>query len=135
MNQFDDGCLTQADVGEIATSVTVHFVANFPTTHPLASYSFPSLYCAIGYVPLLCLISGACNEILCSRKSYPLLTRRAAATYLGLSPITLAIWRSTKRYGLPVVKIGRTVRYRQSDLDEFINKRVIDLIRTPESCT
>lgn len=54
----------------------------------------------------------------------PLLSRREAATYLGLSPRTLAIWAHTGRYGLEVVKIGRLSKYRRSSLDLFINERV-----------
>lgn len=49
-----------------------------------------------------------------------LLNREQAAEYLGLSPKTLAMWKCTNRYNLKVVKIGRLVRYRKRDLDEFI---------------
>lgn len=43
-----------------------------------------------------------------------LLSRKEAAEFLGVKEITLAVWKSTKRYDLPVVKVGRLVRYRQS---------------------
>jgi len=36
---------------------------------------------------------------------------------------TLAVWRSTKRYPLPFVKIGRNVRYKKSDVLAFIASR------------
>ena len=49
-----------------------------------------------------------------------LLTRDEAARYLGLTPHTLAVWKCCKRYDLPVVKVGRLVRYRKADLDAFI---------------
>lgn len=49
-----------------------------------------------------------------------LLSRKEAATYLGLAPQTLACWWTNKRYYLPLIKIGRHVKYRQSDLDAFI---------------
>lgn len=52
--------------------------------------------------------------------SKTLLTRSQAAEYLGCSEGTLAIWKCTKRYPLPYIKIGRNVRYRLSDLEEFI---------------
>jgi excisionase family DNA binding protein len=52
-----------------------------------------------------------------------LLTRKEAAAFLGVKVITLAIWKSTHRYNLPVVKLGRLVRYRPSDLLEFLEKR------------
>lgn len=51
-----------------------------------------------------------------------LLTRREAATYLGISEQTLAIWKCTGRYNLPYIKIGRLVKYKKSDLDAFIEK-------------
>jgi excisionase family DNA binding protein len=53
-----------------------------------------------------------------------LLTRREAALYLGLAEKTLAMWKSTGRYGLAYVKIGRLVKYRRVDLDAFISERV-----------
>jgi predicted DNA-binding transcriptional regulator AlpA len=52
----------------------------------------------------------------------PLLSRRQAAHYLGVTEQTLAIWKCTGRYNLPTVKIGRLVKYRQADLDQFINR-------------
>ena len=52
-----------------------------------------------------------------------LLTRLQAAQYLGVSPDTLAVWACTKRYPLPFVKIGRLAKYRQTDLDAFIQAR------------
>jgi excisionase family DNA binding protein len=52
--------------------------------------------------------------------SQTLLTRKQAAKYLDCKESTLAIWKSTKRYNLPYVKIGKNVRYRLSDLANFI---------------
>lgn len=49
-----------------------------------------------------------------------------AAKYLGVSEQTLAIWRCTKRYPLPYIKIGRLVRYRLSDLEAFLVLRTIE---------
>ena len=57
-----------------------------------------------------------------------LLTRRQAASYLGLAVQTLASWRCTGRYGLPVVKVGRSVRYRLADLDAWIAKRTVGVV-------
>ncbi|WP_375444374.1 helix-turn-helix domain-containing protein [uncultured Fibrella sp.] len=54
----------------------------------------------------------------------PLLDRKSAARYLRVSPGTLAVWDCTKRYDLKPIKIGRAVRYRQSDLDAFIEQRL-----------
>ncbi len=49
-------------------------------------------------------------------------TRAEAADYLGLKPQTLSVWASTGRYDLPYIKVGRLVKYRQSDLDEFLSR-------------
>ena len=49
-----------------------------------------------------------------------LLTRKAAAEYLGIKENTLAVWATTKRYALPYVKVGRLVKYKRDDLEQFI---------------
>ena len=43
-----------------------------------------------------------------------------AAEYLGVVENTLSVWRSTGRYNLPYIKVGRLVRYRLSDLQAFL---------------
>ncbi len=53
-----------------------------------------------------------------------LLTRKEAASYMGVAEQTLAVWKSTGRYNLPVVKVGRLVRYRRRDLDRFLESRL-----------
>ena len=55
-----------------------------------------------------------------------LLTRKEAADYLGVKEITLASWKSTQRYPIPVVKVGRLARYRFGDLLEFVEKRTVN---------
>jgi excisionase family DNA binding protein len=52
-----------------------------------------------------------------------LLTRADAAEYLGFQPQTLALWASTGRHDLPLIHIGRSVRYRLSDLDAWLASR------------
>lgn len=52
-----------------------------------------------------------------------LLTPIQASEFLGVSEQTLAIWRSTKRYNLKYVKVGRHVRYRLHDLLLFLESR------------
>lgn len=49
-----------------------------------------------------------------------LLTRKAAAQYLGVKENTLAVWAVTKRHPLPYYKIGRLVKYKREDLEQFI---------------
>jgi hypothetical protein len=49
-----------------------------------------------------------------------LLNRNAAALFLDIKPNTLATWACNKRYDLPFIKIGRSVKYQLSDLEAFI---------------
>lgn len=48
---------------------------------------------------------------------------KQAAEALGVKATTLAVWRSTGRYNLPFLKVGRLVKYRVSDLAEFLARR------------
>ena len=48
-----------------------------------------------------------------------LLTPQEVAARLGVSTTTLSTWRCTKRYPLPYVKVGRLVRYRLADVEDF----------------
>ena len=52
-----------------------------------------------------------------------LLDDEAAGKVLDTKPGTLAVWRSTGRYDLPYVKMGRRVRYQLSELHKFIESR------------
>ncbi|MBK7856657.1 MAG: helix-turn-helix domain-containing protein [Bacteroidetes bacterium] len=54
----------------------------------------------------------------------PLMDRKTAASYLKLSPGTLAVWDCTRRYDLSPIKVGRSVRYRKSSLDDFLSQRL-----------
>jgi hypothetical protein len=54
-----------------------------------------------------------------------LLDERASAEFLGLKPNTLAVWRSTRRYPLPWVRVGSRVRYRLRDLEAFVRSRTV----------
>ncbi|TKT93311.1 helix-turn-helix domain-containing protein [Dyadobacter frigoris] len=54
-----------------------------------------------------------------------LLDRKAAAKYLKVTPGTLAVWDCTKRYDLQPLKAGRSVRYRLSSLDKFIERNLV----------
>lgn len=49
-----------------------------------------------------------------------------AAQKLGVKTGTLQVWRSTKRYNLPFIKVGRLVRYKDSALDKFLADRTIE---------
>lgn len=52
-----------------------------------------------------------------------LLDDTQAAAALDTTTGTLSVWRSTGRYNLPFVKVGRKVRYRAGDLRAFLAKR------------
>lgn len=54
-----------------------------------------------------------------------LMDRKTAAKYLCVSAGTLAVWDCTKRYELRPLKVGRSVRYRKSVLDSFIEGQEI----------
>ncbi len=52
-----------------------------------------------------------------------LLTPEQAAERMGLRPQTLAVWRTTGRYGLPYIRAGRLIRYAVADIDAFLAGR------------
>jgi excisionase family DNA binding protein len=47
-------------------------------------------------------------------------TPKETAAILRVSVGTLAVWRCVKRYALPFVKVGRSVRYRETDIAAFL---------------
>jgi excisionase family DNA binding protein len=52
-----------------------------------------------------------------------LVTEQEAAEILKIAPGTLSVWRSTGRYSIPFIKVGRRVRYRRADLDAWLESR------------
>lgn len=57
------------------------------------------------------------------KSSRDLLNEKQAAELLDTAPGTLSVWRSTGRYNLPFIKIGRKVRYRRADLLAWLEQR------------
>jgi excisionase family DNA binding protein len=57
-----------------------------------------------------------------------LLNREQAAEYIGVSYGTLANWDSTKRFKIPRYKIGRLIRYKKEDLDNWLEQQKVDSI-------
>jgi excisionase family DNA binding protein len=53
-----------------------------------------------------------------------LLTRREAAEILGLQEQTLGAW-ATRGVHLPFIKTGHAVRYRKSDIEQWLEKQTI----------
>jgi excisionase family DNA binding protein len=58
-----------------------------------------------------------------ARSSAVLLTVDQAAVYLGLARSTLNKWRCQGE-GPSFVKLGRAVRYRTIDLEDFLERRI-----------
>lgn len=54
-----------------------------------------------------------------------LLSTEDAAIYLGISARTLETWRCKQKYNIPYVKIGSVVRYKISDLDNYISNNTV----------
>lgn len=52
-----------------------------------------------------------------------LLDEKQAADFLAVTPGTLSVWRSTGRYSIPFVKVGRCVRYSRIALEEWLESR------------
>ena len=48
---------------------------------------------------------------------------KETSQYLGVTRETLAVWRTTRRYELPYIKVGRLVKYRQADLNKWLEQR------------
>ena len=54
-----------------------------------------------------------------------LLTPTDVSVILGVDVETLNVWRCNRRYPLPYVKIGRSVRYKADDVASFIEQQRI----------
>ena len=52
-----------------------------------------------------------------------MLRTNEAADYIGLTKSTLEAWR-VRGNGPQFLKLGKAVRYRKEDLDDFVNARV-----------
>ena len=63
-----------------------------------------------------------------SAVSRDLLTRPQAAEYLGVKVQTLAAWACLGRYDLPMVRVGRLVRYRLRDLQRFVERQTVGAV-------
>lgn len=63
-----------------------------------------------------------------TQRKRELLSRPEAAAYLGVKVETLAVWASTKRYDLPFIRVGRSVRYDRADLNAFLDRRTVGAV-------
>ncbi len=57
------------------------------------------------------------------RANSDLVDETIAAAMVDVAPGTLSVWRSTGRYGIPFVKVGRKVRYSRKALAEWLESR------------
>ena len=58
-----------------------------------------------------------------------LLTNSLAADFLQIKPVTLEVWRATKRQQIPYIKIGgRNIRYRLGDLRAWLQAQRVEAI-------
>ena len=56
-----------------------------------------------------------------------LLSRREAAKYLGVAEQTLAVWKCNRRVDIPVIQVGRLIKYRRTDLDRFLKANTVEI--------
>lgn len=66
------------------------------------------------------MIKNQYRSILMTEK---LFNTKETSQYLGVTRETLAVWRTTRRYELPYIKVGRLVKYRQADLNKWLEQR------------
>lgn len=57
------------------------------------------------------------------QRTSDLLDEKAAAEILAVEPGTLSVWRSTGRYNIPFIKVGRNVRYSRKALEAWLESR------------
>ena len=70
------------------------------------------------------------DELLAADRSLYCLTTAQAAKYLGVSRVTLEVWRRRSKRGEishapPYAKLGKLIRYSRSSLDEWQRSNVV----------
>jgi len=58
-----------------------------------------------------------------SRNTDGVLDNDQAAAYIGCTPGTLRVWVSKRK--VPFVRVNSLVRFRKSDLDRFLDERLV----------
>jgi hypothetical protein len=53
------------------------------------------------------------------------LPNKESADYIGVTPDTLNVWRSEKRFPIPYIKVGSKVYYWKKDLDAFLESQTV----------
>lgn len=49
---------------------------------------------------------------------------------LGVPEATQAVWRSTGRYELPYYKVGRLIRYKRSEIEQWLASRAATSLKS-----
>ncbi|VCU72495.1 Helix-turn-helix domain protein [Pigmentiphaga humi] len=62
--------------------------------------------------------------IIRTKQKHKHVRRFQGAGNLGVSPSSLATWACRQTHPIPYVKIGRAVRYRKADLDDFLERNL-----------
>lgn len=57
------------------------------------------------------------------QRTSDLIDEKQAAEVLSVEPGTLSVWRSTGRYKIPFIKVGRNVRYSRKALEAWLESR------------
>ena len=57
------------------------------------------------------------------QSGFDLIDCQETAEILGITKSALEAWRTTGRYKLPFIKVGRNVRYRRSDVLQWLESR------------
>lgn len=65
------------------------------------------------------------HKIVQSKMNDQMLGRKEAAEFLGVKENTLAIWKLTNRQIIPTYKIGKFIKYKASDLQKFLDGKLI----------
>ena len=63
--------------------------------------------------------------VVAAKRQSDLLNVDEAANFLGVSRNTLAMWRTTKRYDIPYIKVGRRVLYSVAELTNWLASRTV----------
>ena len=53
-----------------------------------------------------------------------LMSEKEVASFLGLKPQTLAIWRMRKEK-IPFVRMGRRIAYRREDVERWLESQIV----------
>ncbi len=59
-------------------------------------------------------------------KQFDLLSPKEVEAEYGIAVGTQAVWRCTKRYPIPYIKLGRLVRYNRITFERWLTSRTVN---------